>query len=216
MQEAIIYSSQLGAALVVLVFMCVLTNREKTRTLLFSMNALSLVLLFITALLRDLYLLSDWLDVYIVFGGDYSVLPDGAYNISAVLTVLNLLLEASVSVSLILQVRAVFQNRPKWNLAVTLFTSFFALLALGFGFAGIVNNIESNFSLKGENYIPVEDWLIKTWIALYTWSIVCFCSIFIVKLAFAIRKRRQLGLRKFGALQAIFVVAMQTMILPST
>jgi len=214
-QRSIVYSTQIGASIMVLIFMCVLTSKEKMRTLLFSVNALSLVVLATHALLGVCYYLSEFVLVYPYTGGDFSAIPDSAFIESAATSLFDPILQASVMFSLILQVRAVFQAQPKLNLAVTLFTSFFALLALAAGFGCVVQNIERTWGLKSGNYIAFKHWPLQVWGALYTWAIFCFCSIFLAKLALAIRKRRQLGLKKFGALQAIFVVAMQTMFLPS-
>jgi pheromone alpha factor receptor len=207
-----IFAAQIGACVVLLSIVGLLTSQEKRRTLLFACNILALVtVIFRSALSMDYYL-GPFYDAYRFMSGDMSDIPSGARYSQIAATTGSLLLKSVVQFSLILQLRVVYASSPKLNLIMTLGTSIVALTEIALFFKVTV---ESAMKIMEPGVgVYYGDWTYPAAKAVFAFSICLFCFIFVLKLGYAIRRRRILGLRAFGPLQIIFTVGCQTMIIP--
>lgn len=211
-QICINYGAQLGASLILLLVLLLLTKPDKRLSPIFILNSISLALNVIRNVLQCLYFTGPFSKVYTYFGQDYSLVPRSAYATSVTATVITLLLLTCVEVSLILQVRVVCVTLPKLHRQVIfMLSNMIALMAIGFRFALSVENSRYIVSLI---YLTELKWLESATNITISVSICWFCAVFVTKLAFALNERRKLGLSHFGPMQIIFIMGCQTLIIP--
>ena len=211
-QISINFASQLGASLVLLVIMALLTKPEKRFSPIFILNTLSLALNFVRMVLQCVYFTGPFSEVYAVFAADYSRVPKSSYASSVTATVLTLLLLICVEISLLLQAQAVCITLKKvYRQALFVVSILIALMAIGFRFATCVRNSIVITSLS----IPAPmQWLLSATNITTSISVFWFCLVFVTKLGFALNQRRKLGLRRFGPMQIIFIMGCQTLTIP--
>lgn len=206
------YGTQIGASLILLIALVLVTRPEKRQSAVFIFNALSLAINFVRNILQCLYFTSTFWTSYVIFTGDYSNVPRSAYNTSIAGVLLTFLLVICLEISLVLQVRAVcgtMTDRVKYSIA-TISIAIVSTL-IGFHFAETILNIKAiNTAQSFSKY----DWLGGAVIYLTTASICWFSVVFVGKLAFALVQRRKLGLTQFGPMQIIFIMGAQTLFIP--
>ena len=206
------YAAQLGASIVLLVIVLLMTSKEKRGSPIFMLNTLSLTINTIRNILLCLYFTGPFSETYAFFANDFSRVPQSAYATSIAAAVLTLILQICVEISLVFQVRVVcITLRKLYRHAILAVSSLIALLAIGFRFALCVEN--SMLILSLNNMFPI-DWLNSAATITTAISICWFCAAFIIKLGFALNERRKLGLRQFGPMQILFIMGCQTLIIP--
>lgn len=211
-QICINYASQLGASIVLLIMLALLTKAEKRSSPIFILNCLSLVFNIIRNVLQCLYFTGSFSEVYTYFGQDYSRVPTSAYAMSIVATVFTFLLLVCVEVSLLLQTQVVCLTlRQMYRHIIFALSLSVAVLAIGFRLALVVLNSEAIVSLT---YLIPLKWLASASNITTTLSICWFCAVFVAKLGFALYQRRKLGLRRFGPMQIIFIMGCQSLVIP--
>ncbi|OJJ60463.1 hypothetical protein ASPSYDRAFT_731872 [Aspergillus sydowii CBS 593.65] len=208
------YGSQLGATVVLLVILLLLTRAEKRASYVFWLNCLALLLNFARLLCSIIVFTSGFLKAYAVFTGDYSQVPTSDYANSVLGVIFAALLLTVIEISLVLQTQVVCSNlRRIYRRALLCVSVVVALIPTGFRYWLSVENIKS-IILSANSPVPLN-WLESTANIVLTVSICFFCTVFITKLGFAIRLRRKLGLTEFGPMKVIFVMGCQTMIIPA-
>ncbi|KAI9734645.1 MAG: hypothetical protein M1834_002246 [Cirrosporium novae-zelandiae] len=206
------YGSQLGASLIVLIILLLLTRPEK-RTTIFVLNSLALCINFIRYVIACCYFTGPWSNVYAYFTGDYSRVRPTDYAQSVTSEVLPLFVLLCIEASLTLQTRVITKTMKSLYGSVLLLTSVLvALVAIGFRFGMVVTNCEA--ILNTEAYIEYQ-WLLSATNITTTISICYFSAIFGTKLGYTIWERRRLGLRQFGPMQILFVTSCQTLFIPA-
>ena len=206
------YASQLGASLVLLIIIALLTKPEKRDSPIFILNTLSLALNFIRNILFCLYFTGPFSETYAYFAQDYSRVPRSAYATSVAATVLTLLLLICVEISLIFQTQVVCVTlREVHRRTILALSVLIASIAIGFRLALCIENSEYIISLM---YLESLTWLSSASNITTTISIFWFFGVFVTKLGFALRQRRKLGLRRFGPMQIIFIMGCQTLVIP--
>jgi pheromone alpha factor receptor len=206
------YSSQIGASFMLLVILFTLSKREKRRSPIFFLNALSLAANTIRSLLQCFYFTGPFYYPYAYFSGDYSKVPQSQIGISIAADTLTLILVIFIEISLILQVRVVCvttRETQRFWIMVTSVTV--AMVAIGFRFALVVINSEAIRNI--ENFGSWL-WLVTATTITQAISIWFFSLVFLIKLGYALVLRRRLGLRQFGPMQIIFIMGCQTMVIP--
>ncbi|KAK9854235.1 hypothetical protein MYU51_004087 [Penicillium brevicompactum] len=207
------YGVQFGASLVLLVILLLLTHADKRRSVVFILNGLALLFNSVRLLFQVIHFETDFEKIYEYFAQDYSAVPASAYAISIVATVFLTLVIICIEVSLVLQLNVVCSTlrrryrRPLLGLSVLV-----ALVPTLFRFWFMVQNCKLIISL---NYMSQIWWIESITNISLTVSICFFCTVFVVKLGFAINQRRRLGVREFGPMKVIFVMGCQTMIAPA-
>ena len=213
--QSIVLASQVGAALAVLIVLAMLTKAEKRRLPVFILNTLALLLTVIDQILYCLYYTGPWYNPYAYLSGDYSFVPHSSKAISAAAEILAFFVELCLESSLVLQVYVVCAtlHRVK-RAAVMMITAIVALLAIGFRLAQVILNVKINIIEEKPN-LDIA-WVAKARDITLTVSICFFSAIFCLKLGWAMRQRRLLGLQQFGPMQIIFIGGTQTLIIPGT
>ncbi|CAZ84698.1 unnamed protein product [Tuber melanosporum] len=206
---AVVFASQIGACALLSVIVAMVTKREKRRAL-FFLHIISLLLVVVRSVLQILYFVGPWAETYNYVAYYYEDIPLSDKLISIWAGIIQLILNICILLSLILQVRVVYATSPKLNTIMTLVSCVIASISVGFFFTVIVQISEA--ILNGVGY---DGWVYKVHRGVFAGAIAFFSFIFIFKLAFAIRRRKALGLQRFGPLQVIFIMGCQTMIVPA-
>ena len=209
-QSSIGFGALLGAAVTLLLVLLLTTRPAKRGTPVFWLNIVSLVIIVIRAALYMALYLSPYKMIAVAFAGWEDGVSQSWANITYASDVLVLATDIGIMMSLIFQVRVVFGSEPQTQMLMTVVSSVVAVLPIAFWTATIAQNIQSN--IEGEDLIT--QWLYLTTRILFALSICFFCSIFVLKLWMNIRRRRKLGFQEFGPLQVIFIMGVQSLIVP--
>ncbi|KFY25117.1 hypothetical protein V493_04832 [Pseudogymnoascus sp. VKM F-4281 (FW-2241)] len=212
-QICVVYGCQLGASLIMFLVVLLTTRMSKRKSPIYVLNVLSLIISFLRSLLQILYLIGPWTEIYRHLSHDYSTIPSSAYANSIGATLLTTLLLITIEASLVLQTNVVcktMSNRIRWP--VTALSMVVSLLAISFRFGLTVRNIEG---ILGATVKPDSLMLSKASLITATTSIWFFCAIFVIKLGWTLYQRKKLGLKQWGPMQIITIMAGCTMIIPS-
>ncbi|PSN66193.1 hypothetical protein BS50DRAFT_621914 [Corynespora cassiicola Philippines] len=214
MRLAINYASQVGASVILLLILLIVTKREKLTSSIFILNALCLSINIVRSILNCLFLTGNWFHPYAVLTGDYSrIRPlDRAKTITG--NVMTLLLFVCIMISLSFQVWVVcVTTHPLRRILVLGVTSTLALVAVGLRFSVVV--LSNIATMHNEAVGTHYNWLTRLNLIMQALAIWSYCAVFTVKLGLAILQRRKLGMSQFGPLQIIFIMGCQTMIVPA-
>ncbi|KAL2867315.1 alpha-factor pheromone receptor STE2 [Aspergillus lucknowensis] len=207
------YGAQLGASVILLVILLLLTKSEKRASYVFWLNCLALLLNLARLLCQIIFFTSPFTEAYTYFAADYSRIPASAYANSILSVIFTSLLLTFIEVSLVLQVQVVCANlRRKYRRPLLGMSVIVALIPIAFRYWYSVKNIQSILDVLSPEPLV---WLESTCNIVITVSVCFFCAVFVTKLGFAIRLRRKLGLTDFGPMKVIFVMGCQTMVIPA-
>jgi pheromone alpha factor receptor len=203
----------IGACIIMLIAVLVLTKRDKRRSPIFFLNVVALLLTAIRQLLVTIYLTGPFQHPYAVVAVDFDRVTGIDFSNSIAVPVLTTITLGVILVSLLMQVNVVAATMHRNHRVILLcICSAFALVAMGFQFAFMVVNCRNIIALTPYND-ATEKLQQETYGSMVA-TLVLFTLIFTVKLGFAIQKRRKLGLRRFGPMQVIFIMGVQTLIIP--
>ncbi|KAF2733925.1 hypothetical protein EJ04DRAFT_604003 [Polyplosphaeria fusca] len=213
MRLAINMGSQVGASIMLLAVLLVLTRREKMRSWVFIMNTLCLLTNAIRAILSCLYLTGNWFNPYAFLTGDFSKVTSNDMATSIASNIMTLLLVVFIFVSLSIQVWIVCVTTPRLQqLLIMSATTLVALVAIGFRLAVVVVTSHRTLHYTGwdDKHLLIVQMYISQAIAIWV-----FCVVFTFKLGLALLQRKRLGMTQFGPMQIIFIMGCQTMIIPA-
>lgn len=209
------YGASVGATAVTLVALILLTKPDKRRSPIFVLNLLALVFNLVRTVLGALYSTSPFQNPYAVIANDWRYITGSDKANSIAVPVMKVLLLVCIELSLLLQIHVVMATRTRTQRLAVLFTcSTVGLLAVGFSFAVMVVNARMIMNLQsgwGESF---QDMVHGSNITIII-SLSLFTAVFVGKLGFAMWQRRRLGMNKFGPMQVVFIMGIQTMIVPS-
>lgn len=212
LKSCIVYGSQLGASLIMLMTVVITTRQAKRLQPIFWLNMTSLSLAFIRATLLALFYPGPFQNMYAYFAQDYSMVPRSEYHQSVLGSIATLLLLCSVEVSLVLQTNVVcLTMAPKWRFLVVIFSIVLVLLTCISRIVYAVINIES---FLNSTYNTHTVMLAKLCLVTETASIWYFCAVFVGRLAWTMYIRKSIGLKQSGALQIICISGGCTLIIP--
>ncbi|KAK9239917.1 fungal pheromone mating factor STE2 GPCR-domain-containing protein [Lipomyces kononenkoae] len=207
-----VFAVHIGSAAITAIILALLTKPSKRKTPVFILNEICLFLIVLRAGLYINYVLGPFNTFGAFFSGDYSQVPFQAYVRSAVTSFLQLLITLGVELSLLFQVRIVFDTHRNLQRIVTALCSVLVVIVLAFWLIAIIQNIQQIMQTQTLVFLA---WAWTAARVLYAASISIFSGIFCFKLVLAIRQRRVLGLTEFGPLQVIVIMSTQTMIVPA-
>ncbi|WEW58377.1 pheromone alpha factor receptor [Emydomyces testavorans] len=211
-KQSITYGSQLGASLTLMIVMLLLTPADKRRSPVFHLNTVALLLNFGRILTLCIYYTTGWSDIYAILASDFSRISLGDYVNSVIGTVLTTLLLICIEISLLFQSHVLCSTIRDMHRRLLLCVSgLLVLVTVGFRLVQTVENCKAIMGLYGFGQFI---WLQNVTNILTTLSVCYFSAIFVAKLGFAIHARRRLGLTGFGAMQVIFIMSCQTMVVP--
>lgn len=217
LQYGVIYGVAIGACLILIFIMWMITQNKKTP--IFILNQCTMVLMIIRSLLYISYLMCPLALPSFEFTGLITSDTRDAYKISIAANVVQMLLIATVEALMVYQIFIIFRSPEVKRLgeALTLFASLMGTIIVGFYINSTIKtslSFEDAFQGRGftERY---NGWEVAVPFILFSASINIMSLNLAFKLFFAIRSRRYLGLRQFDSFHILFIMTTQTMVVPS-
>ena len=214
---SIAQGTQIGAAVMLLVTLLLITKGEKMRSAVFLLNASSLFFVIIRGIIALSVTTGPLYDFYRYETGDY-VDMGNTKALSVAADVMSFLLTIAIQLSLLMQVRIVCCNLETWKSRIINSVNIFAVFtAIAIRAALMVVDIDWNIvHLASETRTQFETFgrLASAANITLVVSIAISAIIFCAKLGFAIEARRSMGMTQFGPMQIIFVMGCQTMCTP--
>ncbi|AOA65040.1 Pheromone alpha factor receptor [Komagataella phaffii CBS 7435] len=209
---AIVYGARIGVGMFCTLMLFVVSKSWKTP--IFVLNQSSLILLIIHSGFYIHYLTNQFSSLTYMF----TRIPNETHagvdlRINVVTNTLYALLILSIEISLIYQVfvifKGVYENSLRW--IVTIFTALFAAAVVAINF--YVTTLQS-VSMYNSN-VDFPRWASNVPLILFASSVNWACLLLSLKLFFAIKVRRSLGLRQFDTFHILAIMFSQTLIIPS-
>jgi pheromone alpha factor receptor len=211
---AITYGSQIGATLILLLVLMLLTRAEKRRSSIFLVNAFCLVTNAIRCILLSCYVTSSLFDPYSQITGDFSRVTKADMATTVAANVFTLIVTILILVSLSTQVWVVCITTPPCQRYIIMgTTTVVALVAIGYKAAFVILNIMQTLTfmnLEPYMYVVLHSYITQA-VAIWYFSVI-----FTYKLGYAIIQRRKLNMPQFGPMQILFIMGCQTMLVPGT
>lgn len=212
MVSCISLGTQIGASVIMFFVLTILTKASKRHTPVFILNALSLILSFLRALLLVLYFTSPWDETYRAFTDDFSTVPRSAYAVSIAGDVIPIIMTATVNMSLVIQAHAVCKHMAeKYRYTMSVISVLVFLSTLGFRFTQAITN--SMAIMNATSYIS-QAMIREATLVTETVSIWYFSFIFTGKLVYTLHTRRRHGWRQWSAVRILTAMGGCTMIIP--
>lgn len=223
-QTAIVFATQLGASAILLLVLLLMTPGTKRRSLSWLFNVLALVCNIVRCALQCIETTGPFLNFVLVVMQEYGFAHlDEQVKMSIANGVMNLLVFVFIELALVTQVQVICAGAMTrmYRVGILTFCGINAALAIAFRFYLLVINCQNTFDLGrgvlGDENRAIElDWAQSTSNIMAIVSICMFSGVFCTKLGIAIRSRRSLGLKQFGAMQIIFIMGCQTLTVPRT
>ena len=208
------YGSQIGASIITLLVLLLLSKPEKRFSAIMIINCSSLIFNIIRTVTAAVYFSGPFAEIYAHYTGDHSKVTTSDIATSVASGVFVLLMHVCIELSLYLQVRVVCVTLHEVYQRIILAVSgILALLSIAFRFVYVVEN--DKVIVKQVSSVQLE-WYGKMNTVFLAVSITWFSIIFIGKLAIALHQRRKLGLGQFGPMQVLLIMAFQTLIIPGS
>ncbi|KAK9379023.1 fungal pheromone mating factor STE2 GPCR-domain-containing protein [Kockiozyma suomiensis] len=206
-----VFGVHIGACSSVAIVLAVLTKGHRRLTPAFILNEICLFLVALRAGLWISYALGPLSDFAVTFSAYSADVSAHDMAVSATAAALQILITAGIELSLIFQVRVIFDAHSVLRQRITLVCGALAVLVIGFWIVVVVQNIQAIYAVTA--YTQTQ-WAWTVAKVLYAFSISFYSAIFCFKLFHAIRQRRVLGIKEFSPLQVILIMTSQIMIVP--
>lgn len=210
---ALNYGSQIGASLLLLSVLLLLTRASKRKSAIFLLNAACLLVNTIRCALHGAFITSSLWNAFTQITQDGSRVAKGDVACQAAANVLTFVLFALIMVSLSMQVWVVCITTPRIQQLLIMSTCILtALLATAFKAAAVSLAIRQLLLFQPlERYANI---LAASYIT-QAISIWVFSLAFTYKLGAAILQRRKLKMTQFGPMQIVFIMGCKTMLVPA-
>ncbi|CDO96486.1 unnamed protein product [Kluyveromyces dobzhanskii CBS 2104] len=210
--QAIIFGTRIGAAGLALIIMWMVSKNRKTP--IFMINQSSLVLTIIQSALYLSYLMSNFGGIPFALTLFPQMVSSHDEHLYAAATLVQCLLVACIEISLIFQVRVIFKADKFRAVGVAL-----TGISAGIGAATVAmwffTAIKSLISVYESPLNKVNTVFYNISVILLACSINFMTLLLSVKLFFAFRARRLLGLKQFDSFHILLIMSTQTLIGPS-
>ncbi|EAT81820.2 hypothetical protein SNOG_10426 [Parastagonospora nodorum SN15] len=198
------YGSQIGATLLLLLVLSLLTRREKRKSGIFIVNALCLVTNTIRCILLSCFVTSTLWHPYTQFSQDTSRVSKTDVNTSIAASIFTLIVTVLIMISLSVQVWVVcITTAPYQRYMIMGATTATAMVAVGYKAAFVITSIIQ--TLNGQDGGSYLDLVMQSYITQAV-AISFYSCIFTYKLGHAIVQRRTLNMPQFGPMQIIFIM----------
>ncbi|TVY17107.1 Pheromone alpha factor receptor [Lachnellula arida] len=211
---AISYGAQIGACLLMLFCVILLTTDAKRWGLLFNLNLACLFTGFLSRFFLSLFYTSSYERLYTYYSPEVPQVSQSDTAVSTTSAILPIFLTILVNLSLLLQAYTVLKTVHERIIRfVALFFSGLVFLnAMTWRFAEAVLNVQA--IVTGSVFYEYQ-WLINGALAAETIAIWYFTIVFTTKLFMNLRTRRLLNQPSWSKMEVITVMGLGTMIIPS-
>ncbi|KAH3675004.1 hypothetical protein WICMUC_002836 [Wickerhamomyces mucosus] len=211
LKNCIIHSVIIGACGLTMISLFIISKNKKTPV--FIMNQISLILIIIHSIFYICYLFGGFAKISTTFTGFYKLLiSQNDQIIYSITNFIQFLLILSIEISLVFQIRTLFKSSNNLNLKY-LITSLSILIALSTSILYLYDTIQSIISIVKLN--DFESRLLDVQKILFSSSVNFMSLLLILKLLFAIKTRRYLGLKQFDGFHILLIMSSQALIIPS-
>ena len=211
MREAIMFGVRCGAATLTIIIMWMMSKRKNTP--IFIINQVSLFLIVIHAAFYFKYLLSSISSLAYTMTGFPQVLNRNDIHVYGAASIFQVLLVASIELSLVFQIKVMFTGvtYKKIGYLALLISGCLGLTTVAIYFVTAIKSMITVYGGTPTNYAKYFN--IAT--ILLSSSINFMTFILVVKLLFALRSRRFLGLKQFDSLHILLIMTCQSLLIPS-
>ncbi|KAF4125968.1 pheromone alpha factor receptor [Geosmithia morbida] len=208
---SVTYGAQLGACIIMLFVVVIMTPRAKFRAMSTILHILALLLCVVRMSLLIAFFPSAFDEFYNYWSSDYSSVPLGDYQVSIAANAISLLLVIIIEVALFVQARAILHLWPhivKYTLSTV--SIIVTLLTVSWRLAFTV--FQSRAIMSAESAHPFR-WVAQWSIITNVVSICWYCALFNVKLVIHVITNRDILLRSYRSLTPMEVLVMTNGIL---
>ncbi|CAB4252469.1 similar to Saccharomyces cerevisiae YFL026W STE2 Receptor for alpha-factor pheromone [Maudiozyma barnettii] len=211
MRQAIMFGVRCGAATLTIIIMWMISKRKHTP--IFIINQVSLFLIVIHSGLYFKYLLSSISSLAYSLTGFHQVVSRYDIYVYGAASIFQVLLVASIELSLVFQVKIMFAGitQKKVGYLALLISGCLGITTVAVYFTTAIKSMISVY--QGVNTDYAKYFNIAT--ILLSSSINFMTFILVVKLLFALRSRRFLGLKQFDSLHILLIMTCQSLLIPS-
>lgn len=209
---ALIFGTRIGLSAFAFPVTFMITKNKKSP--IFILNMCCIGVLFLQSCLYAVTLTKSYNTISYTFSMTDQI-DKTASDISVVSNLFFIILIFLVEVSFCYQVYIIFES-PQKNLKRLgyLATAFSASLGIATVVLYFIYMVYSNLAFYN-NEITLPRYLVNTPLIIFVTSSCAICLMLMFKLAYAIRTRRYLGLKQFNLFYILFVMAFQTMVIPT-
>ncbi|KAK3316946.1 pheromone receptor [Apodospora peruviana] len=209
---AINFGCQIGATLIMLVIMLVMTPKNRFNRLPTVISIAALVVNFVRMILISLYYVYKLNSFYVAFVGDAQFVPRSDWDASVAATALSLPVTILIELALIVQAWSMLRLWPTlYKVVVTGLSLVIVVTTIAFSFACTVNQIQWIMYR-----VATLDWLRETYIILLTASTSWFCFLFIARLVAHMWESRSIlpSLNVLNAMDVLVITNGLLMVIP--
>ncbi|CCC69374.1 hypothetical protein NCAS_0C03840 [Naumovozyma castellii] len=209
--EAIMFGVRCGAAILTIIVMWMISKKKKTP--IFIINQVSLFLILLHSAFNFRYLLSNYSSVTFALTGFPQFIHRNDVHVYAAASIFQVLLVASIEISLMFQIRVIFKgdNFKRIGTILTALSSSLGLATVAMYFVTAIKGIIATY--KDVNDTQQKYFNVAT--ILLASSINFMTLILVIKLILAIRSRRFLGLKQFDSFHILLIMSFQSLLAPS-
>ncbi|KAL3229812.1 Pheromone alpha factor receptor [Nakaseomyces bracarensis] len=207
----IIYGVRCGAAMMTSIIMWLISSSRKTP--IFIVNQISLILVVIHSSFNMKYALSNYSSMTFQMTGFPQVLTKNNTHVYGAASIFQVMLVASIEISLVFQVRVILLTEKVGYIGnpIFIFCCIFGITTTVMYLATTIKAMIAFYS--GTLYVKAVYFNVST--ILLASSINIMTIILIVKLVFAVRSRRYLGLKQFDAFHILLIISCHSLMVPS-
>jgi len=221
-RTAIIFATQLGASAILLLVLLLMTPGAKRRSLSWIFNVLALVCNVTRCTMQCLEMTGPFLNFVLIVTQEYGVAGLNRHiRLAIANNVITTMVFVFIELALVTQVQVICAAAMSsmYRIAILTFCGVVATIAIGFRLNLMIVNCRSTASLGTPHASEWElferlQWAQSTNNVTAIVSICVFSAVFCTKLGLAIRSRRSMGLKQFGAMQIVFIMGCQTLTIP--
>ncbi|KAM5353656.1 hypothetical protein ACJ41O_000306 [Fusarium nematophilum] len=182
------YGTQLGACIIMLLVLLILTPKSKFRRPSNILHMIGLFLCSLRMLLLSLYFPSPFNDFYAFWAVDYSHVPQHDFNISVAANTVSFMLVVAIEAALMNQAWTMVSLWPEvWKYGISIVSGCITLTTIGWRLAFTIIHNRAVLTLDPPS---TGYWLMHWMVITNALSICWFCAIFNIKLVWHIVSNR--------------------------
>lgn len=216
-KSAMVFSAEVGMSAMLLLVIFAITRPEKRRTIVFAMNCVSLVMSCVRGILQIMYYDGGWSHLVVQTGVDFRLVHQRDFNNSMAAACMPIFIVLACELSLLFQMRIIYAAHERARFMLTIFCGILSFITTSLWIVSAIMNcftIQSK-DLSGNATLWGTPWYYQTARLLFAFTICFYSAILLFKLFQALRLRHRLGLRSFGPMQVITIMACQSMVVPA-
>jgi pheromone alpha factor receptor len=208
----IIFGTRIGLAALAFPVNFMITKNKKSP--IFILNTTCIGILFLQSCLYAVTLTESYNTISYTFSMYFDI-EKTASNISVVSNLFYIILIILVEISFCYQVYIIFESPQKTLRKLGyLATAFSASLGIATIVLYFIYMVYSDLAFYNNN-VNLPKYLVNTPLIVFVTSSCVICLMLLIKLAYAIRTRRYLGLKQFNLFHILFIMTFQTMVIPT-